>query len=224
MAIGNACNDLRNAGYYEVAMSDIRRSLPNTITLGRLVLSVVFFVVISGVACTPGEDPSRAWWAVWIFIVAAVTDILDGYLARRWKSVSVLGRILDPVVDKVLVIGGLVFLAAPPLAGASGVLPWMVIVVIGRELLVTSVRATIEAERTAFGADWGGKIKMLVQCVTVPVCFGNAAIESCRTSATFNQFAEIMIWSMVIITVVSAIPSMLRALRIFRMRISGAIK
>ena len=86
-------------------MNDLQRTLPNTITIGRLVLSVVFFVVISGVACTPGEDPSRAWWAVWIFIVAAVTDLLDGYLARKWKVVSPFGRILDPVVDKILVIG-----------------------------------------------------------------------------------------------------------------------
>ena len=103
-------------------MNDLQRTLPNTITIGRLVLSVVFFVVISGVACTPGEDPSRAWWAVWIFIVAAVTDLLDGYLARKWKVVSPFGRILDPVVDKILVIGGLVFLISPPFVGEGSVI------------------------------------------------------------------------------------------------------
>lgn len=197
-------------------MNDLQRTLPNTITVGRLVLSVVFFVVISGVACTPGEDPSRAWWAVWIFIVAAVTDVLDGYLARKWKTVSPFGRILDPVVDKILVIGGLVFLASPPFAGGSGVLPWMVVLVIGRELLVTSVRAVIEAEGTPFSADWAGKFKMLVQCVAVPVCFGNAAIESRRTSPTFNLFAEIMLWGMIAVTVASAIPTMMRAVQFFR--------
>lgn len=202
-------------------MSELHRSLPNTITVGRLLLAVVFFVVISGVTCATGEDPSRAWLAVWIFIIAAVTDVLDGYLARRWKTVSPFGRILDPVVDKVLVIGGLVFLAAPPFVDGSGVLPWMVVVVIGRELLVTSVRAVIEAEGTAFGADWGGKVKMLVQCVAVPVCFGNAAIESRRTSPTFNLFAEIMLWGMIIITIASAIPAMLRAVQFFRRTAKG---
>ena len=155
--------------YNRTLMSELRKTLPNSITVGRLVLAVVFFWLISGVACTPGEDPSRAWWAVWVFIVAAVTDILDGYLARKWKSVSPFGRILDPVVDKVLVLGGLVFLAAPPLQEGSGIVAWMVVVVIGRELLVTSVRAVIEATGSPFGADWGGKIKMLVQCVTVPL-------------------------------------------------------
>ncbi|MSQ90127.1 MAG: CDP-diacylglycerol--glycerol-3-phosphate 3-phosphatidyltransferase [Phycisphaerales bacterium] len=197
-------------------MSQIRRTLPNTITLGRLVLAVVFFVVISGISCLPGEDPDRAWLAVWIFIVAAVSDVLDGYLARRWKTVSPLGRILDPVVDKVLVIGGLVFLAAPPFSSASGVLPWMVVVVIGRELLVTSVRAVIEAAGTPFAADWGGKAKMLVQCVAVPVCFGNAAIESRRTSEDFNTFAAVMVWLMVVVTIASAIPVLNRALRFFK--------
>jgi len=197
-------------------MNALQRTLPNTITVGRLVLSVVFFAVISGVACTPGEDPSRAWWAVWIFIVAAVTDVLDGYLARKWKVVSPFGRILDPVVDKILVIGGLVFLVSPPFVGGSGVLPWMVVVVIGRELLVTSVRAVIEADGTPFGADWGGKIKMLVQCVAVPVCFGNAAIESRRTSSAFNLFAEIMLWGMIVVTVASALPAMIRAVQFFK--------
>ena len=202
--------------YNRTLMSELRKTLPNSITVGRLVLAVVFFWLISGVACTPGEDPSRAWWAVWVFIVAAVTDILDGYLARKWKSVSPFGRILDPVVDKVLVLGGLVFLAAPPLQEGSGIVAWMVVVVIGRELLVTSVRAVIEATGSPFGADWGGKIKMLVQCVTVPVCFGNAAIESRRTSPTFNQFAELLLWGMLVITIASAIPARIRAVAFFR--------
>ena len=187
-------------------MSALQRSLPNAITLGRLVLAVVFFVIISGVQCTLGEDPRRAWLAV-------VTDVLDGYLARKWGIVSPFGRVLDPVVDKVLVIGGLVFLVAPPLAHNSGVLPWMVVVVIGREVLVTSVRAVIESSGSAFGADWTGKVKMLVQCVAVPVCFGNAAIESRRNSPDFNTFAAIMVWLMVIVTVVSGVPAMVRAVR-----------
>lgn len=197
-------------------MNGFQRSLPNAITLARLVLAVVFFVVISGVTCRPGEDPARAWLAVWIFIVAALSDILDGYLARRWHTVSPFGRVLDPVVDKVLVIGGLVFLVAPPLAQHSGVLPWMVVVVIAREVLVTSVRAVIESSGTAFGADWAGKLKMLVQCVAVPVCFGNAAIESRRTSPDFNTFAAIMVWAMVIVTVLSGIPALKRAVAAMR--------
>ncbi len=192
-------------------MNGLRRSLPNGITLGRLLLSVVFFVVIAGVQCSPGEDPARAWLAVWIFVVAAVSDVLDGYLARRWNTVSPFGRVLDPVVDKVLVIGGLVFLVAPPFSSGSGVAPWMVVVVIAREVLVTSVRALVESSGTPFGADWAGKLKMLVQCVTVPVCFGNAAIESRRLSPDFNVFAEVMVWMMVAVTVLSGVPAVLRA-------------
>ncbi len=192
-------------------MSPLRRTLPNAITLARLALAVAFFAVAGSLDTSESADASRAWTAVWIFVVAAVSDILDGYLARRWQVVTSFGRILDPVVDKVLVIGGLVLLCSAPLAPASRIVPWVVIVVVTRELLVTSVRAVLEGQGIAFAADRSGKFKMFVQCVTVPFCLGAASIAHLRQSASFVQWTDALVWLMVIVTSASALPALSRA-------------
>ncbi|MBM4101485.1 MAG: CDP-diacylglycerol--glycerol-3-phosphate 3-phosphatidyltransferase [Phycisphaerae bacterium] len=192
-------------------MSHMRRTLPNAITVARLGLALAFFVVAGNLDTTDGADPSRAWTAVWIFVVAAVTDILDGYLARRWQVVTSFGRILDPVVDKVLVIGALVLLSAAPLAPASRIVPWVVILVVTRELLVTTVRAVLEGQGIPFPADRFGKFKMFVQCVTVPFCLGAAAIPNLRQSISFVQWTDALVWLMVVVTAASALPCLSRA-------------
>lgn len=197
-------------------MSEVRRTLPNAITVARLVLALAFFGVAGDLDTTDAADPSRAWTAVWIFVVAAVSDILDGYLARRWQVVTSFGRILDPVVDKVLVIGGLVLLCSSPLAPASRIVPWIVILVVTRELLVTSVRAVFEGQGIAFAADRFGKFKMFVQCVTVPFCVGAAAIPNLRQSVRFVWWTDALVWLMVVVTVLSALPYVLRASALLR--------
>jgi CDP-diacylglycerol--glycerol-3-phosphate 3-phosphatidyltransferase len=197
-------------------MPALRRTLPNAITVARLVLALMFFAVASHLDTTDAADPSRAWMAIWIFVAAAVSDILDGYLARRWQVVTSFGRILDPVVDKVLVIGGLVLLCAAPLAPASRVVPWIVILVIARELLVTSVRAVFEGQGISFPADRFGKFKMFVQCVTVPFCLGAAAIPNLRHSTPFVQWTDVLVWLMVVVTAGSALPYLQRAVVLLR--------
>lgn len=136
---------------------DWRRRLPNILTTGRLLLAFVLFWAIG----------AERWpVALIVFIVAAITDWLDGYLARLYGSASPLGRMYDPLVDKVLIVGAFVFLLdvrSSSLAGGAGWTPAMVVVLLAREFLVTGVRAYLEERGVAFGADWLGKAKMVLQ-------------------------------------------------------------
>src|SRR6516164_3142135 len=127
-------------------------TLPNGLTLARLVLAVVLFACIAA-----------AWWltGLVVFAAAAVTDWLDGHLARKHGSASAFGRNFDPLVDKVLICGAFIFLL--PVDGA-GLAPWMVTVVVARELIITGLRSFFEAQAASFGADWLGKLKMGLQC------------------------------------------------------------
>src|SRR2546425_4951265 len=112
-------------------------NVPNLLTVPRLVLAVVFFAFLA------------AHWfktSFVLFVVAASTDWLDGYLARRRGETTTLGRILDPFVDKVIVLGAFIFLL--PIAD-SAVMAWMVTVVVARELLVTGLRSYLEGESVA---------------------------------------------------------------------------
>lgn len=134
-------------------------NLANQLTASRLVLAVVLFVLIAY---------SNWIWCVVVFTVAAVTDWLDGYLARTQGLSSALGRNFDPLVDKVLICGAYIFLL--PVAGA-GLAPWMVTVVVARELIITGLRSFLENSGANFGADGLGKIKMVLQCGTLLVIF-----------------------------------------------------
>ena len=103
-------------------------NVPNQLTVSRLLLSIALFVLI-------GLEYYLA--SFFVFAVAAGTDWLDGYWARKYGQVTTLGRILDPFVDKIIVCGTFIFLAAVP---GSGVAAWMAVLIVGRELLVTALR------------------------------------------------------------------------------------
>jgi CDP-diacylglycerol--glycerol-3-phosphate 3-phosphatidyltransferase len=128
-------------------------NLPNQITIARLLLSIVLFVLL----------PMGHYAAsVAVFLLAAGTDWLDGYIARKYNLVTKLGRILDPFVDKFLICGVFIYLAAIP---QSGIAAWMAVVVVARELGVTVLRSFLEGEGVDFSAKMAGKLKMVFQCV-----------------------------------------------------------
>jgi len=197
----------------------VRRSVPNALTVARLALAAAFFATIS-LSLRMGPHPDRALWgnlAVVLFVVAAVTDLLDGYLARRWQVVSGFGRIMDPFVDKVLVLGAFVFLASPRFAVPTdgeedrflmltGVHSWMVTVILSRELFVTSVRGVLEGRGIAFGAEWAGKLKMLLQSIAVPVSLFVGVNEFASESAAWRGFRDGLVWATLAVTVLSAWP------------------
>ncbi len=136
--------------------------LANQVTLLRGVATIaVWALLVAG-----GTSPSRAFViaAFVLFVLAAATDFVDGFLARRTKTVSVFGRIADPLVDKMLTIGTLIVVQAHP-ASQAIVPSWMVAVMLVRELLVTALRQQVEARGGNFQADWVGKWKMVAQSV-----------------------------------------------------------
>ena len=137
-------------------------NLPNIITCLRLVLAFILFGLISA---------GDRWLATAaLFVFAASTDAVDGYLARRYHQITIFGRILDPFVDKVIVCGAFIFLL--PLQGSpgSGVTAWMVIAIVGREMFVSSLRGILEQQGCDFSASFSGKVKMALQCVAVTIC------------------------------------------------------
>jgi CDP-diacylglycerol--glycerol-3-phosphate 3-phosphatidyltransferase len=134
-------------------------NLPNLITISRLALAVVLFAMIDA-----GGWPlvSAA-----LFVFAASTDFIDGWLARRYGQVTTLGRILDPFVDKIIVCGTFLCLLVPGEGANAGVTAWMVMIVIGREMFVSSLRGFLEQQGKDFSASFTGKAKMVLQCCAV---------------------------------------------------------
>ncbi len=130
-------------------------NVPNALTAVRFVLSIVVFVLI----------PLEQYFAAMVvFIVAASTDWIDGWWARKFNQVTKLGRIFDPFVDKIIICGAFIYLAAER---GSGIAPWMAVVVVGREMLVTAIRGFIEQQGGDFSAQLMGKLKMVFQCAAV---------------------------------------------------------
>jgi CDP-diacylglycerol---glycerol-3-phosphate 3-phosphatidyltransferase len=173
-------------------------NLPNQITSLRLVLSVVLFFLMAY---------DYYFWGLVLFLIGAGTDWIDGYYARKYGQVTTLGRILDPFADKVIVCGTFIFLAATPKMSEVpwGLRAWMVVVIVGREILVTALRSFIEERGSDFSAQWSGKIKMVFQCLAASAClfylsYANPlenAPQWCRVLLVFS------VWSAVISTVYS---------------------
>jgi CDP-diacylglycerol--glycerol-3-phosphate 3-phosphatidyltransferase len=179
-------------------------NLPNQLTAARFGLGIVLFLLIV----------LELWaWCVVVFALAAFTDWLDGYLARRHNLVSSLGRQLDPLVDKVVICGAFIFLL--PVAG-SGLAAWMVTVVVARELIITGLRGFLETRGAVFGADWLGKIKMGLQCATLFVIFGvlkgmEFSLWSGSILETVPLLRDILLYLTVAVTALSGLQYLWRA-------------
>ena len=128
---------------------------PNKITAVRILASLFVFVALQ-----------FNWYtvALVLFILAAGTDWLDGYLARKYDLVTQLGRVLDPLADKIIICGTFIFLAAQ---SGSQIAAWMAVVVVARELVVTVVRSFLEQHGKDFSASMPGKVKFVLQAVAV---------------------------------------------------------
>jgi len=145
---------------------------------------------------------AAAWTALLLFVVAAASDALDGYLARSRNIVTPFGRIADPFVDKVMVAGSLVLLSTMPLTGAL-LQPWMVVVIISREFLVNGIRGWMESEGINFQAAKPGKYKMIVQVLSISGLLLLLALES--SPEWLYTANTVLIWVMLILTVYSGL-------------------
>ena len=203
-----------------LASPQLRRRLPNAITVARLLVSGVFFAMMR---LYQHGGPGMAWWlfaAGWVYGLAAITDAIDGYLARKWDVTSVFGRVVDPFVDKILVLGSFVlfagenFLVGPGpgarLHSLTGVGPIVVILLLSRELLVTTVRGLYESSGRDFGAKWSGKAKMIFQSAAIPVVLfyvfllGFFPPDHWLTTA-FRVLRDVAVWGTVAVTLLSAL-------------------
>lgn len=195
------------------------RHVPNALSIGRIVLTAAFVVVLSVGSSPAGESAARLTAALVIFVVAAALDGLDGFLARRWHATSVLGRILDPLADKLLTLSACVLLAGPGFADPDsggmigGLTPWMVTVILAREFTVTGLRSVAEGSGTAFGAQIAGKLKMIAQSVGIALLLLIAAIAAGRTvgepGGVFAAPGPVptgIAWVITVVTAVSAWP------------------
>jgi CDP-diacylglycerol--glycerol-3-phosphate 3-phosphatidyltransferase len=144
----------------------------------------------------------------------ASTDYLDGYLARRGNLITSFGRLADPFVDKVLVIGTMVFLAVMDWS-REWFPAWIVVVVVAREFLVTGIRGYVESQGLAFPADWFGKVKMIVQCIAIGVVLGLFSFEWPEPLRGFLEAAgHVFVWGTLITTVGSGTSYVLKTRRL----------
>ncbi len=136
-------------------------TLPNVLTCLRIAIIPAMVWLLND----PG--PRAGFFAAALFFFAALTDYYDGYLARKYGVVTTLGKFLDPLADKLIVVSALIMLAAMPCAGAAPCEPrvpaWLVVVIVGRELAVTGLRAIALGEGIMLGAEELGKYKMIFQ-------------------------------------------------------------
>lgn len=212
-------------------MSDLKKQIPNALTISRLILSLVFFVML---ALTSFENHDRPTLflnlATLVYVIAAGTDWLDGYLARKWQATSVFGRVVDPFVDKILVLGAFIYFAGPAFAlirengwiSLSGVSPTVVVILLAREFLVTTLRSVAEGSGQNFAAAWSGKLKMVLQCVTIFVIlvYVNYRPELIRidAEAAARIFRDICVWVTVIVTILSAFTYLQRSVQLNRVQ------
>jgi CDP-diacylglycerol--glycerol-3-phosphate 3-phosphatidyltransferase len=179
--------------------------IPNLLSFSRIPLAVVLFVLIV----------SQLWLAALVvFIIACLTDWLDGWWARRYGPLTLVGRNLDPLADKILVCGAFIYLI--PVDGAA-ILPWMVVLVVGRELAVTGIRGMVEATGRKFGADWFGKLKMVLQCAVLIGVFLILWLRTFDAGSLLTildpiQFA--LLWAMLLATLGSGVQYVVKAARL----------
>lgn len=185
-------------------------NLPNALTATRFVLALVLFGLIG----------FQAWLtATIVFAFATLTDYLDGYFARKQGLASTLGRNLDPLVDKVLICGAYIFLLHKGV-NDGWLYPWMVTVIVARELVITSLRSYMENRGAVFGSDWLGKLKMGLQCAAL---FGIFIVEYAASLAVAPALLGFLgavrtglLWAMLLATILSGLQYLWRAAVVLR--------
>jgi CDP-diacylglycerol---glycerol-3-phosphate 3-phosphatidyltransferase len=177
-------------------------NVPNQLTLARLFLSIVLFVLLQFEQFMVGMV---------IFLIAAGTDWIDGYWARKYGQVTKLGRVLDPFVDKIIICGAFIFLAS---FSGSGITAWMAVIVVGRELLVTALRSFLEGEGADFSAVMSGKLKMVLQCAAVAISMFALSYGAMSRPEWVSIALTISVWSAVVLTVYSGVEYVRRAVQL----------
>jgi CDP-diacylglycerol--glycerol-3-phosphate 3-phosphatidyltransferase len=208
-----------------------KRALPNALTAARVVIAIAFVILLQSWKPLNVPITHPDWVLIYstiLFSIAAITDIFDGRLARAWGVESKFGRVMDPFADKVLVLGAFILLAGPDFSSLntidpdgkrfhiSGIEPWMVVVVLIRELLVTSLRGLIESHGGSFAASLAGKLKMIVQSVGLPIIMMILALFPVHQGTSGRIGILMVTWIMLIVTATSGLPYLIRGIQALR--------
>jgi len=140
-------------------------NIPNTLAFIRLLLAPIMFVFLVNQDASIFEGIHPSWlnyFAGFIFVVASATDFFDGYIARSFNQITTLGKILDPLADKMLTLAG--FLGLMMLGEAS---PWVIFLILTRELFITGLRVSAVSQGIDIAASWMGKLKTVVQMIAI---------------------------------------------------------
>lgn len=180
-------------------------NLPNALTLARIFL-VPFVVVV----LLTKQMHNWAFWGTALFLAAAFTDLLDGYLARRRKQVTTLGRLLDPIADKLLISSALISLVQLRIAPA-----WMVVIIIGREFAVSGLRSIAAHEGFSIDVSTLGKGKMVAQVAAVAGLILGQAM-----GGWVFKIGHILLWSVVFFALIS----MVQYIREFWRKLDSSVK
>lgn len=176
-------------------------NLPNKLTMGRIFAIPVFIIVFL---------MGFRYVAAIIFILAALTDMLDGHIARKYNLVTNFGKLMDPLADKLLVMSALICLAQ-----VGDVAGWMVIIILGREFIITGMRQVAAAQGIVIAAGTTGKIKTITQMIAIPLLI----LDNWPFALlSFNLPMDIIfLWLALIMTVVSGVEYILKNKQLFSM-------
>lgn len=174
-------------------------NLPNLLTIGRILLVPILVVVL----LTKFEGKEIV--GLVLFLIAALTDFLDGFLARRRRQVTSLGQLLDPAADKILVCAAFISLVEldPSVTPA-----WMVVTIVSREFAVSALRSFAASERLVIAAGWSGKVKTGAQIVAISL------LIIYNQLGAFSHLAPISLWVAMLATLYSGIEYFVRYRRL----------
>ncbi|WP_028560174.1 CDP-diacylglycerol--glycerol-3-phosphate 3-phosphatidyltransferase [Paenibacillus pinihumi] len=178
-------------------------NLANKITLGRIALIPVFMMLFPVYPQWLAEKSALIhhlnmyglYYAAGVFLLASATDKLDGYIARKYNQTTNLGKLLDPLADKLLISAALIYMVSQHMLYA-----WIAIVIIGREFIITGIRIVAASRKIALQADQYGKVKMVFQVIAILAVLLNNNPFSYFTSIRIDQ---ILLYIAVILTVYS---------------------
>ncbi len=180
-----------------VSQQTLRLNLPNQLSLARIGMCGLFVADLSI------DWPFQATTALIIFLLASLTDLLDGWIARNYNLVSELGKLLDPLADKILISAALLSLLQFNYAPL-----WAVITMIAREFLITGLRTLVAIHGKVMGADMGGKQKTISQMVFIIACFVSLSLKETKIkTGIFDYILENTLYPMMLLTVAITIIS-----------------
>ncbi len=174
-------------------------NLPNALTLSRIFLVPLLVAVLFSTRL-----PNHEIYATAIFLAAALTDLFDGYLARRWGQVTTVGTLLDPIADKLLISAAFISLVEvdPRLVPA-----WMVVIIVGREFAVSGLRSIAASQGMTIAANELGKLKTILQIIAITLIivghkYGEVAVAGIPVNV--RLLGWIALWLVVISALLSA--------------------